>query len=128
VVPNGKSTLAGLTDYDSVTDGYCTAQKTLFGDPDTQKAMGGLKGPLKSQGLYRVSISLYPTRPSPLLTTCSSQLWATPLIVAWYSSCLYGTTVPLTCSGSIATTRPPSQPPVLASAVVPARPPVASLR
>jgi cellulose 1,4-beta-cellobiosidase len=44
VVPTRKGTLPGLTDYDSVSDEFCTAQKTLFKDPDDMKVMGGMKG------------------------------------------------------------------------------------
>lgn len=43
VIENPKSTFDTLTDYDSLTDDYCAAQKTLFGDNDQHTAKGGIK-------------------------------------------------------------------------------------
>jgi len=43
VIPNSFSTFSTLTKYDSVTDPYCAAQKTLFGDTNDFQKKGGLK-------------------------------------------------------------------------------------
>ena len=42
VIANSKSNIAGLT-QDSITDSYCSAQKTAFGDTNTFAVKGGLK-------------------------------------------------------------------------------------
>eukprot|EP00462_Mataza_sp_D1_P022070 CAMPEP_0175126806 /NCGR_PEP_ID=MMETSP0087-20121206/4056_1 /TAXON_ID=136419 /ORGANISM="Unknown Unknown, Strain D1" /LENGTH=481 /DNA_ID=CAMNT_0016408755 /DNA_START=58 /DNA_END=1500 /DNA_ORIENTATION=- len=43
VVNNSFSTFSGLTQYDSVSDKFCSAQKQLFGDKDDFANKGGLK-------------------------------------------------------------------------------------
>ncbi|KAF9001244.1 family 7 glycoside hydrolase [Hymenopellis radicata] len=43
VVPNSFSTFTGLESYNSVSDEYCNAQKTLFGDTNSFEDRGGLK-------------------------------------------------------------------------------------
>ncbi|KAF9001247.1 family 7 glycoside hydrolase [Hymenopellis radicata] len=42
VIPNSFSTFTGLTSYNSVSDNYCNAQKTLFGDTNSFEQRGGL--------------------------------------------------------------------------------------
>ncbi|KAF9004464.1 family 7 glycoside hydrolase [Hymenopellis radicata] len=42
VIPNSFSTFTGLTSYNSVSDSYCNAQKTLFGDTNSFEQRGGL--------------------------------------------------------------------------------------
>ncbi|KAF8904034.1 glycosyl hydrolase family 7-domain-containing protein [Mucidula mucida] len=42
VIPNSFSTFTGLTSYNSVTDSYCNAQKSLFGDTNSFEQRGGL--------------------------------------------------------------------------------------
>jgi len=44
VIQNSKTNFSGLSNtYDSITDDFCTDQKSLFGDPDDFGEMGGLK-------------------------------------------------------------------------------------
>jgi len=43
VIPNSFSSFTGLTSYDSVSDKFCTAQKSLFGDKNSFADKGGLK-------------------------------------------------------------------------------------
>eukprot|EP01123_Difflugia_compressa_P001627 TRINITY_DN119_c0_g1_i2.p1 TRINITY_DN119_c0_g1~~TRINITY_DN119_c0_g1_i2.p1 ORF type:complete len:251 (-),score=58.22 TRINITY_DN119_c0_g1_i2:78-758(-) len=43
VIPNSATTLSGMDPYDSVTDQFCNAQKTLFGDKNDFEKKGGLK-------------------------------------------------------------------------------------
>ncbi|KIY68497.1 carbohydrate-binding module family 1 protein [Cylindrobasidium torrendii FP15055 ss-10] len=42
VIPNSYSTYSALTKYNSISESYCTAQKTLFGDTNSFEARGGL--------------------------------------------------------------------------------------
>jgi len=42
-IPNSFSTFPSLQQYNFVSDSYCTAQKSLFGDRDDFEAKGGLK-------------------------------------------------------------------------------------
>jgi cellulose 1,4-beta-cellobiosidase len=42
VIENSKSTFDGLTQYNSITDDYCKAQKTLFGDNNSFNDKGGV--------------------------------------------------------------------------------------
>jgi len=42
VIPNSKTTWPGISPYNSVTDQYCTDQKTLFDDPQQFIPKGGL--------------------------------------------------------------------------------------
>jgi len=44
VIQNSKNLIAGLGPYDSITEQYCTDQKAAFGDTDSFKAKGGMKG------------------------------------------------------------------------------------
>lgn len=61
-VQNGKvfnqsySTFGGLTGYNSVSDGFCKAQKSLFGDDNAFAAKGGLKkmGDVLDKGMVLV--------------------------------------------------------------------------
>jgi cellulose 1,4-beta-cellobiosidase len=79
VIPNSNSTIAGVTG-NSITDSYCDAQKTAFGDNNQFKAKGGLKamGDAFQKGMvlvlsiwddYAVNMlwldSTYPTTGSP---------------------------------------------------------------
>ncbi|CCX05784.1 Similar to Exoglucanase 1; acc. no. P13860 [Pyronema omphalodes CBS 100304] len=41
VIQNSKSNIAGMSAYDSVTENFCAAQKTAFGDTNDFKAKGG---------------------------------------------------------------------------------------
>ncbi|TVY22678.1 putative 1,4-beta-D-glucan cellobiohydrolase [Lachnellula hyalina] len=42
VIPNSYSTIAGTTDYNSITTAYCDAQKAAFGDNYSFKTQGGM--------------------------------------------------------------------------------------
>jgi cellulose 1,4-beta-cellobiosidase len=42
VIANSKSTFSGLTQYNSISDQFCSAQKTLFGDTNSFSQRGGL--------------------------------------------------------------------------------------
>ncbi|KAI0715972.1 cellobiohydrolaseI [Cerioporus squamosus] len=42
VIANSKTQIAGMDAYDSITDDFCNAQKTAFGDTNTFEKMGGL--------------------------------------------------------------------------------------
>ncbi|EIN04795.1 hypothetical protein PUNSTDRAFT_55356, partial [Punctularia strigosozonata HHB-11173 SS5] len=42
VIPNSQSTIAGVSG-NSITDSWCAAQKTAFGDTNTFQSLGGLK-------------------------------------------------------------------------------------
>ena len=42
VFQNSKTSVAGVDPYDSITDGYCTAQKTAFNNPNDFAAKGGM--------------------------------------------------------------------------------------
>jgi cellulose 1,4-beta-cellobiosidase len=55
-IPNSFSTFSGLTQYNSVSDAFCTAQKTLFGDTNSFQAHGGMAGMSKglAQGMVLV--------------------------------------------------------------------------
>ncbi|KAH9476508.1 putative 1,4-beta-D-glucan cellobiohydrolase B [Psilocybe cubensis] len=44
VIQNSKSTIAGVSGYDSITEQFCTDQKVAFGDTDSFKAKGGMAG------------------------------------------------------------------------------------
>lgn len=56
VIPNSVSTVAGVTGYDSITEAYCDAQKTAFGDETSFQDKGGLEqmGKALSQGMVLV--------------------------------------------------------------------------
>ncbi|CAE6370500.1 unnamed protein product [Rhizoctonia solani] len=41
VVQNSKSTVPGLSGYDSITEDYCSTQKAVFNDPNTFDTKGG---------------------------------------------------------------------------------------
>ncbi|KAG8782980.1 Exoglucanase 1 [Ceratobasidium sp. 428] len=41
VIQNSKTNIAGMAAYDSITDAFCAAQKTAFGDTNTFAAKGG---------------------------------------------------------------------------------------
>ncbi|TCD68295.1 hypothetical protein EIP91_011154 [Steccherinum ochraceum] len=43
VIQNSKTSVAGLDAYDSITDDFCSAQKTAFGDDNLFAAQGGLQ-------------------------------------------------------------------------------------
>ncbi len=43
VIANSKTKIAGLDAYDSITDAFCNAQKTAFGDTNSFERLGGLK-------------------------------------------------------------------------------------
>ncbi|KAI9732183.1 MAG: hypothetical protein M1834_004280 [Cirrosporium novae-zelandiae] len=42
VIQNAVSSITGMDEYDSITDDFCEAQKTAFGDTDSFEARGGL--------------------------------------------------------------------------------------
>ncbi|CAE6400526.1 hypothetical protein ACGC1H_000146 [Rhizoctonia solani] len=42
VIQNTKSTISGLTQYDSITDNFCAAQKTVFQDSNAYAQHGGM--------------------------------------------------------------------------------------
>ncbi|KAH8807048.1 cellulose 1,4-beta-cellobiosidase precursor [Flagelloscypha sp. PMI_526] len=42
VIPNSQTNITGLSAYNSITDAYCTAQKTAFGDQNAFQPRGGL--------------------------------------------------------------------------------------
>jgi len=42
VIQNSKTNIAGMADYNSITEDFCTAQKTAFGDTNSFEAHGGL--------------------------------------------------------------------------------------
>ncbi|KAJ1300497.1 hypothetical protein OPQ81_005310 [Rhizoctonia solani] len=42
VIQNTKSTISGLTQYDSITDNFCAAQKTVFQDTNAYAQHGGM--------------------------------------------------------------------------------------
>ncbi|EIW76484.1 glycoside hydrolase family 7 protein [Coniophora puteana RWD-64-598 SS2] len=42
VIQNSNTDISGLSTYNSITDDYCTAQKTAFGDTDSFSSHGGL--------------------------------------------------------------------------------------
>jgi len=44
VIANSATNFPGIKAYDSITDQYCTDQKTLFGDKNDFEAKGGMKG------------------------------------------------------------------------------------
>ncbi|CCO35084.1 hypothetical protein BN14_09198 [Rhizoctonia solani AG-1 IB] len=48
VIQNSKTQIAGLDAYDSITPGFCTAQKKAFSDNDTFTARGGFPGMSKA--------------------------------------------------------------------------------
>lgn len=41
VIQNSKTQISGMDSFDSITPGFCTAQKTAFGDSDLFTAKGG---------------------------------------------------------------------------------------
>ncbi|KAH9932018.1 cellobiohydrolaseI [Epithele typhae] len=43
VIANSKTAVSGLSAYDSITDAFCNAQKTAFGDTNSFEKLGGLK-------------------------------------------------------------------------------------
>lgn len=43
VIQNSKVNIPGMAAYDSITDEFCNAQKTAFGDTNTFEQMGGLR-------------------------------------------------------------------------------------
>ena len=42
VIQNSQTNIAGMDTFDSITDDFCNAQKTMFGDNNTFERMGGL--------------------------------------------------------------------------------------
>jgi cellulose 1,4-beta-cellobiosidase len=42
VFQNSKTNIPGMATFDSITDAFCNAQKTAFGDPNTFEKLGGL--------------------------------------------------------------------------------------
>lgn len=44
IIPNSAANFTGFKPYTSISDQYCTDQKTLFGDKNEFEALGGLKG------------------------------------------------------------------------------------
>lgn len=56
VIQNSKTNIAGLDTYDSITDDFCNAQKTVFGDTNSFENQGGLKvmGDSFEQGMVLV--------------------------------------------------------------------------
>ncbi|PIL31386.1 hypothetical protein GSI_06086 [Ganoderma sinense ZZ0214-1] len=42
VIANSKTNIAGMSQYDSITDAFCNAQKTAFGDTNSFENLGGL--------------------------------------------------------------------------------------
>ncbi|KAG8722496.1 Exoglucanase 1 [Ceratobasidium sp. 395] len=48
VIQNSKIQIAGLDEFDSITPGFCAAQKTAFADNDTFTAKGGFGGMSKA--------------------------------------------------------------------------------
>jgi len=43
-IDNAKTTVSGLDTFDSISEATCEAQKKVFGEDDTHKSHGGLKG------------------------------------------------------------------------------------
>ena len=41
-IANSKTNIAGMSTYDSITDDFCNAQKTAFGDTNSFEKLGGL--------------------------------------------------------------------------------------
>jgi cellulose 1,4-beta-cellobiosidase len=56
VIQNSKTNVEGMQEYDSVSDEFCSAQKTAFGDPNTYQAKGGMAAMGKS---FEVHISFH---------------------------------------------------------------------
>ena len=56
VIQNSVSTVAGVSGYDSITDDFCDAQKTVFDDTNRFEQLGGLKvmGDAFEQGMVLV--------------------------------------------------------------------------
>jgi cellulose 1,4-beta-cellobiosidase len=56
VIQNSKVNIPGMTAYDSITDAFCSAQKSAFGDPTSFQNHGGLASLGKSlaQGVVLV--------------------------------------------------------------------------
>ena len=56
VIQNSVSTIAGVSGYDSITDDFCDAQKTVFDDTNRFEQLGGLKvmGDAFEQGMVLV--------------------------------------------------------------------------
>eukprot|EP00727_Mastigamoeba_balamuthi_P003058 m51a1_g1275 putative glycoside hydrolase family 7 protein (512) ;mRNA; r:105736-107351 len=56
VIPNSFSTISGLTQYNSLSDKMCDAQKSIFGDTNDFKAKGGMKahGEMLRRGMVLV--------------------------------------------------------------------------
>jgi len=50
VIPNSAGTYSSISSYNSVTDSFCNAQKTLFGDQNTFESIGGLKSMGEAMG------------------------------------------------------------------------------
>ncbi|KAF8881887.1 cellobiohydrolase I-II [Infundibulicybe gibba] len=48
VIQNSKVSIPGMDGYDSITDDFCSAQKTAFGDTNSFASKGGLAGIAKS--------------------------------------------------------------------------------
>ncbi|KIM39199.1 glycoside hydrolase family 7 protein [Hebeloma cylindrosporum] len=44
VIQNSKVNIPGMSAYDSITEDFCTSQKTAVGDPNSFKSKGGMKG------------------------------------------------------------------------------------
>ena len=42
VIANSKTNIAGMSQFDSITDDFCNAQKTAFGDTNSFENLGGL--------------------------------------------------------------------------------------
>ncbi|KAF8180139.1 cellobiohydrolase I [Pholiota molesta] len=82
VIQNSNVNIPGMSSsYNSITDQYCTDQKTAFGDTTSFQDKGASR-------------------------TCP---WPWP--AEWCSSSPFGMTTPSTCSGSTPTTPPPPRPP-----------------
>ena len=56
VIQNSQTSVTGMDTFDSITDDFCNAQKTTFGDTNTFETMGGLKtmGDAFEQGMVLV--------------------------------------------------------------------------
>eukprot|EP00727_Mastigamoeba_balamuthi_P010803 m51a1_g6345 putative glycoside hydrolase family 7 protein (1712) ;mRNA; r:52690-69936 len=56
VIPNSRSTLTGLTSFNSISDKFCAAQKSLFGDTNDFAAKGGMRaqGEMLRRGMVLV--------------------------------------------------------------------------
>jgi len=73
VIQNSKTNIAGLQAFDSVTDTFCNAQKTAFGDTNSFESRGGLKtmGTALDKGMVLV-MSLWDDHAAEMLWLDSS--------------------------------------------------------